>query len=309
MKKIILVLSVFFTSISASAGIDLNSFNHINKPNTIEKYILNGAGFFTGLVIHELGHIGSIEYSGGDFVEFSEPYDQYGIPTLWMEGDKFQVGMSAMMGNNASAIMSSVILNDKIESTAFSDGVLLFSVINPIAYSLGDSAVDFETARDGLGVNIGVLKSINLIQAINIATKAYSNNKYDAYGSAILDIGVNDRYLRVSNTGRISTNQQYWNNDYGHSVNLDVGALVFDYRVKIGRHQDYDNITGISSITDYLGVSRGIKVFDGDLVVTGKTGTDIGQHLGVEVDYSSSYFFANHNSYNNESNVGVRMKF
>jgi hypothetical protein len=307
-----LALLMFLTS--TVLGYDINkALATTSKPSYFAQAV---AGWFGGLVSHELGHIATIEYSGGDFLEFADPTDSLGIPTLWMSGSGSQVGAASMMGNNTTIMLSNKVLNDKYEESAFLDGFLFFGILNPISYSLDPEGVDFYTASAANLMDRNTLRAVNLVQSLALLDKAI-NNRNDYYGRTVLNIALDSKYIKFSNTGKIQSTQQYWIDETTGAVNISVDYDFGDYKLGIGRQRD-----SISNLTanqmDYLQITKDLDIRAGIIGVSIRLGESVSNtfstnekhfRTSVSLDYASEYVFANYDSYNDRSTIGLKLDF
>jgi len=311
MKKLLLLLS---KAVIISASLSSSAFAYDLFPdkerdtNVAYKYGAQFAGIFAGLVAHEVGHIAVINYNGGTFEGFDEPYDNAGIPTLYMNGSGSQITMAAMMGNNTSALLSSYILNEDFEESDFIDGVLLFSLINPISYSLSPDGVDFHTASTGVNFDRETLRIANLIQSIALLDKAI-NHRNVYFDEAILNVSLAGDYIKVSNTGKIITTQEYWADNALGSINVSSGVDVGLFVVAMGRQQTQLDDNSIKTMS-YMQASKKINLDGFDVsggIRIGKDNNDTDQSFFISVDSNS--IFATYDSYNKHSNLGFKFMF
>jgi hypothetical protein len=270
----------------------------------VEKSILGVAGYYSGLIIHEVGHISSVEYLGGNFDKFAGPYGSLGEPTLWMDGNGLQYGAAAMMGNNFSNMTSSYMLNKYNPTTAYEDGILLFSILNPILYSLGgDDATDFKTASTGLGYTEEDLKMINLVPSLNLAIKAMTNGSADYYGKHKLNLALNGRYLKVTNTGPIYALQKYSYISNEKFSNIGLGIRSPDYSIEYGKYKN-DELP----ISKYIGVEREFKINPTSRASVKAMVTEDKEKI-LEIEYSNDYAFLNYSTLSDDLIMGLSIEF
>ena len=300
LKKIIPQIALLLLLSTNALSYDLVS---TTKTGIVEKLSMQFLGIISSLAVHEVGHISSLEYAGGDFIEFGAPYDNVGIPTLWMDGSRSQVGLASMMGNNASILSSSWILNSDIKKSDFIDGYLAFGLFNPISYSLDRDGVDFNTASDSMGIGVEKLRVANLIPASFLALKAISNNKYDFYGEGVLDIAFSSNYIKVSNNGTIQTTQQYWADDSDNlDVNLNYAVKIGNYYAGIGNRK-YGSYSSESQ--EYFLIKKDYRTANGTLTAQ----INYGNSLDYEINFSAKNLFVNHNSANGKTVAGLTVSF
>lgn len=307
-RSIALILLAITTQ--ANAYDIKKSLNTPSKPSYIAQAF---AGWVSGLASHEIGHIATIEYGGGDFIEFNDPTDALGIPTLWMSGSGSQVGAAAMMGNNTTVLLSNKILNDKIEESAFLDGFLFFGITNPISYSLNPDGVDFHTASDSNNMSRSALRVVNLVQSLALLDKAI-NNRSDYYDKTILNVSLGERYIKFSNTGRIQSTQQYWIDDGAGAVNIALEYDYTDFKVGFGRQRVALTDTTAKQV-DYIQFSKGIEIANGVLSASARmeipwmlSNTDK-LDVSASIDYTSEYIFANYDTFNERAAIGLTFNF
>ena len=159
-------------------------------------------GGISGLLIHEAAHVLSIEGSGGEFIGFDAPYNG-AIPTLWMEGTRSQVGLSAMMGNNSMLLLSDKMSNSGRKLNDFEQGLFNFATIHPIVYAIRGVG-DFETSSEALGVDKDMLRLVVWISALD---KALGRGIAPNRSRSVLDISRGE--ILIEHHGRISSRQQY----------------------------------------------------------------------------------------------------
>lgn len=302
---------VLFIATTQSKAYDIQkSIKSTYTPSYMAQAFL---GWFSGLAVHEMGHIATIEYGGGDFIEFSDPKDALGIPMLWMSGSGSQVGAAAMMGNNTTVLLSNKVLNDKTEESAFMDGFLFFGITNPISYSLDSEGVDFHTASNGNKMNRNILRTVNLVQSLALLDKAV-NNRNDYYDETIMHTSISDRYIKFSNTGKIQSTQQYWIDDGDGAVNIALDYDLDEYRYGIGRQRVALSATTAKQV-DYIQYTKPFDLANGELsasarveipwFLSNKSKLDV----SASIDYTSEYIFANYDTFNGRATVGLNFKF
>lgn len=292
---------------TANAAYDL-PFKDILKSKSafgvIEDGFLSVSGYYSGLIIHEIGHISSVEYLGGKFEEFDGPYGPLGEPTLWMSGNKLQYGAAAMMGNNFSNMTASYMLNKYNPATTYENGILLFSILNPILYSISDdSASDFETASKGLGYTELDLRKVNLIPAATLAIKALTRGSEDYYGNYRMDVGLNGKYLKVTNTGPVYALQKYSYIDSNMFSNIGIGVRLNDYLVEYGKYRD-DSLP----INEYVGVGKTFN-FSPTSDISLKAIMTEDSEAKFEVEYDNEYGFLNYSGVSEDVSLGLKVEF
>ena len=301
---------LLLASTQASAYDIKKSFNTTSTPSYLAQAF---AGWASGLVAHEIGHIATVEYAGGSFEGFDDPKDDLGIPTLWMSGSGSQVGAAAMMGNNTTVMLSNKVLNNKYEESPFLDGFLFFGIGNPISYSLSPDGADFHTASSSTNMSRGILRTANLVQSLALLDKAL-NNRNDYYDKTTLDISLNERYIKFSNTGKIQTTQQYWIDDTDGAVNIAFDYDFDNYKLGFGRQLNTLTPT-TSKQVDYIQYTKGFDIGNGHLSASAKvempwmlSNTDK-LDVSASLNFTSDYIFANHDTFNKRSTVGLKFNF
>jgi len=300
LKKIL--LACFSAVLTTSAlSYDLTSFEERSTDKPISYFVQMAGGMLSGLLWHEAGHISGIEYSGGDFVEFGAPYS-HGVPTLWVSGSKSQVSLSSMSGNNSSHLLANYILNKDLKESAFLDGVLAFSLINPLTYSLDPDGVDYDTASNSSDLNINLLRLATFVPAVSLINKALTgDNKF--YEKSIFDIGVNNRYIRISNTGLVRSNQRYWIDGDGGSADVSFGLSKNDYSIDFGQQVNHSNGDNYK----YLAFGKKLDLFKGQFDFSLKLGKS--KQKSANLNFKKDRFFFNYDSFAEQTTIGATFEF
>lgn len=197
--------------------------------NTAPNVVYSILGYASGLVSHEFGHYAVANYTGGKFVEFSPPYGPLGEPTMYFNGSRSQMGMTAMAGNNLSLFLASRKLFPS-ESDLFSVGFNYFHILNPIGYFLKGSG-DLEFASNEFGISKDKLR-------LMVAIPSMQNllNQITSIGTTgSIQASVIGSHLKYEFTGPINTRQSYVGyEDNNISVDLSIGADIDEYSVYYG---------------------------------------------------------------------------
>ena len=248
-------LIISMLSISSNAGtLILPTIDNL-ETNSAVKF---SAGLLVGTLAHHSGHIAGIKYAGGSFDGITRSKGDFVVNVT---GSRSQIGLSSLMGNNASIVTSDLLIK-KDSLTAYESGVLAYSIIKPIVTILSTSGGDISSAEFGLTTNTKILAATSVIPSVlRLVSVLSSNPIHDA--SSSISAGLTGKYLNFSTTGLISTRQKIWAFREYKKENADVsiGIQNNNFGLFYGQHLISDE-NYAADIFDYIAIEKN-TIIDG----------------------------------------------